>query len=711
MENKASARLIRQAQALRSSHKDIEAAQIYTDLLRREPNNTQALYDMAAILVAAGEYRSARSLIERLLILVPDHHEGLCQAGYIAACLGDTGQAGVYYQKALDIRKSPDVCNKIGKLLLDLGYLDQAVVYFQQALSLDPAQPIYGENLVTAFFKAGKFADAFQKAADLLRRFPERKRLKNYLVMVARSIEVVSYDPVLEKILLQCLEEKGVDHQSLVSAWVDTVFFSPAFAQICARLGAEPPAWPVDSLEPFAPLMGWTFFRTGVRLLLPPSVRMESVLTRLRHALALRAVQAESAGDDEIDCACALAEQCFFNEYAYALTPAEEAAVAGIKAQVAQALQSGGPWPDSPAFSLKLAVWGCYEPLRTLPALVERAEKAARSDCRPSVRDLLACQIHEPLREAALAQDIPRLGIAEDAVSQKVREQYEENPYPRWREIFSESLSPTKPEHYKPFDILVAGCGTGRQLLIEKSVYPRSRILAIDLSRASLAYARRKCEEAGLEQVAFMQADILLLGQLSRTFDLVFASGVIHHMADPEGALRLLVERLKPGGILNLGLYSALARQHIAQVRQDIAAQGVPADAGSIRAYRQRIRDAAQTGEARFNTIIKSNDFYSLSACRDLLFHVQETCYTLGQIGEMLARNGLTFLGFSMLESGVIQRFSALWPAREDALDLEKWARFEQDNPGTFVSMYQFYVCRTQEKAQALGAIPLVMAH
>ena len=40
--------------------------------------------------------------------------------------------------------------------------------------------------------------------------------------------------------------------------------------------------------------------------------------------------------------------------------------------------------------------------------------------------------IEEPLTEKMIAKDIPVLEEISDDVSLKVREQYEENPYPRW---------------------------------------------------------------------------------------------------------------------------------------------------------------------------------------------------------------------------------------------------------------------------------------
>src|ERR1051325_8984636 len=82
--------------------------------------------------------------------------------------------------------------------------------------------------------------------------------------------------------------------------------------------------------------------------------------------------------------------------------------------------------------------------------------------------------------------------------------------------------------------ILIAGCGTGKHPFWIAQCFPDARILAIDLSRANLAYARRKTREEGLPNIEYGQADILKLAGIGRIFDRIDAVGVLHHLADPE---------------------------------------------------------------------------------------------------------------------------------------------------------------------------------
>jgi hypothetical protein len=124
------------------------------------------------------------------------------------------------------------------------------------------------------------------------------------------------------------------------------------------------------------------------------------------------------------------------------------------------------------------------------------------------VRELLTQQLVEPDEEQRYRESIPRLTKVENDVSKLVKQQYEENPYPRWvhaatvgtpitvdehlrQQLPSASLRPLANER-RMIDILIAGCGTGRHPIEVAQKYLDARILAVDLSLGSLCYAKRK---------------------------------------------------------------------------------------------------------------------------------------------------------------------------------------------------------------------------
>ena len=238
--------------------------------------------------------------------------------------------------------------------------------------------------------------------------------------------------------------------------------------------------------------------------------------------------------------------------------------------------------------------------------------------------------------------------------------------------------------------MLIAGCGTGRHAAMSAAQNPDSRILAIDLSRASLAYAARRARESGLANLEFAQADILELGRLQERFDVIQCSGVLHHLQDPMAGWRLLTGLLAPGGKMKVALYSEIARRSVAAARQLIAEHEFGADPKGMRAARAAI--LALPGDHPARPVAGSIDFYSLSGCRDLLFHAREHRYTLARIAAMLGDLGLEFLGFEFEYAATRLQYVGEFPLDPAATSLANWAELETRHPDTFVAMYQFWV-------------------
>lgn len=107
-------------------------------------------------------------------------------------------------------------------------------------------------------------------------------------------------------------------------------------------------------------------------------------------------------------------------------------------------------------------------------------------------------------------------------------------------------------------------------LFQQRNPFKNCQVLAIDLSLSSLAYAKRKTDELGIKNNEYMQVDILQTKKLKRNFDIIEASGVLHHMKDPIYGWNVLLSSLKSGGLMKVGLYRKLARRHIIKTRSEI---------------------------------------------------------------------------------------------------------------------------------------------
>ena len=417
----------------------------------------------------------------------------------------------------------------------------------------------------------------------------------------------------------------------------------------------------------------------------------ERFLTLARHALLQLALEEAAPGEEGLAFACALARQCFLNDYVFSCTQEESALARSLVERVAAAEASGRP-PAAAA----LAAIATYVALGSLPF----APALLRREWPEPVCALIRQQVVEPIRERELREAMPALTPVDDEVSRRVQRQYEENPYPRWVHLPAPQPEPLEaylrrlfPQANVPqprsggLDILVAGCGTGQES-IDIALHSReARILAIDLSRASLAYAQRKTEEMGLRNLEYAQADIMALPAAGPSFDAIACVGVLHHLAAPVAGWRRLVARLRPGGLMQVGLYSEIGRRDLAAARALIAARGYAADAAGIRRCREELLDSPE-----FARLASLRDLYGLNECRDLLFHVQEHRFTLPQVKAALAALDLELLGFEVAPA-VMAEFRRRFPAASTT-DLDAWQALEAALPDTFAGMYLFWVRR-----------------
>jgi 2-polyprenyl-3-methyl-5-hydroxy-6-metoxy-1,4-benzoquinol methylase len=282
-------------------------------------------------------------------------------------------------------------------------------------------------------------------------------------------------------------------------------------------------------------------------------------------------------------------------------------------------------------------------------------------------------------------------------VSDAVRDQYEANPYPRWWApptpqpvSVAAHLAALGAPQASPLEVLVAGCGTGFEPIDMARMDPSLRITALDLSAASLAYGQRMAGALGVEIVCFVQGDILDVVELGQSFGLVSSTGVLHHMERPEDGLAALAGMLKQGGVLRVALYSERARGWVAEAHRAIAAHGWDASPEGIRAFRTHV--LALPPEAPLSRLRESDDFYTLSGCRDLCFHIREHWYRLPAIGAMLAGAGLDLL---MLDAPpeAQARFAAMH-GDADRRDLALWDQLEAAHPHLFAGMFHLWARR-----------------
>lgn len=574
---------------------------------------------------------------------------------------------------------------------------EQAEPLYHQVLTLqaDHAPALYGLGLL--LYQRGEAFAAATCCLQALQREPDQSSYRQLLARCLTSVAFTAITPPWRQAIVTCLADPTIPPQSLAVAAASVVKLELGLTEQLPHWRQEPELLTTAyQQQQLGDLLTHDLLRSLLLQTLIVDPDLEWLLTQLRQVLFLTHLETPMA-EATYDFLVALALQCFYNDYSFAVNPIEAAALGLLTLRLETALAE--ELAVSESLPQELLLYSLYASLTQLKGCDRLPLEA--SPWRSSLGSLVQVTLGHDRVEQALKAQVPCLTPIEDATSQAVRAQYETHPYPRWRQ-----LPPVVPTTIKavvqaycphweapdfldqPLPLLIAGCGTGQQAILAALSYPQAQVLAVDLSYSSLAYAARMTQELGVRNLTFYQGDILNLGRLDRPFPVIECTGVLHHLKDPLAGWRVLVNLLEPGGLMRIGLYSTQARSAVRAAQQLIQEQGFPPTDAGIRQARQKFLQLDPNHPAAGVTRI--GDFYSLSECRDLLFHVQENTFTLPQIGDCLKQLGLKFLGFE-LPASVRAAYQRLFPQDGTATNLALWDQFEAQHPNTFIGMYLFW--------------------
>lgn len=662
-----------------------------SELAEQYRNAPRVLYIRGAANAGLGRWDEAIADYRKVLRIKPDDADAHTNLGNALSTLGQYEQAVASYTKALKLKPNFHLAHyNFGNALQNLGRHEDALASYARAVRIKPDFAAAHNGLGNVLYRLKRHKAALLSYANALAVAPHRRHLWFNPARILSAISFERYDQKIEDLFLGLLEQETIVKPNQIARSILSLLKPHPLLQEALRISA---AGGVRESAPdiSSKLSGVPLFLRIAELCPIPDLEVERLLTELRKALLLGS---GSVGDTPgvLRFQTALALHCFTNEFVFAESEAERTAVEALEADIEE--QVGGGAGLDP---FKLACLASYRPLH-------RYAWSRNLTVPDSLRGLFKRQVGDVLEEASLRPNIPCLEEIDAPVSVAVREQYEENPYPRW----VNTKLPQKPlaisaivknlelrlkDDAQVFsdrpEILVAGCGTGQHSIVTASRFSNCQVLAVDLSRASLSHALRKTQELGLSNIEYMQADILDLGKLRRQFDLIESVGVLHHMADPIAGWQVLVDCLKPGGLMKIGLYSELGRKFIVEARGIISTMGLGSGDDDIRRFRQHVinHDVGDT----LKQVTRMKDFFSISSCRDLLFHVQEHRFTLPQIKEALDTLGLTFVGFEFSKKAMKRRLIREHPDPQAAYSLDAWHEFEIANPKVF-RLYQFWV-------------------
>ena len=565
----------------------------------------------------------------------------------------------------------------------------QALASYQQAIKISSTCIDAYLGMADLFRLHGNHNNALQLLSHALKIEPENSQARRQMAPLLSVLTPSCFSTELEHDLVQCLSETDIDHQILARA-VST-HISNKYPQSNTSSSAE------ITLELLRSLNKDLLFLSYLTRCINTHAGLEQWLTRIRKTLLqLANFNSSDQPSDYTELQCAIALQCFSNEYVFD-TDEEELQL------LAQAEKEMSVLNNSSAL-LTLCM---YRPLFSLVNLKIPTERLPTlSEPLPYLDLLLKRSLYNLQEEQQLQACFPSIGNLSNnpnttSISDKVRDQYEENPYPRWQIPPAPVQIPlTQVLNQLPgvernrlplqnISVLIAGCGTGFEPIELARMDKNARITALDLSTASLAYAKRMSDELHISNVSFIQGNILDATQLNEKFDLINSTGVLHHMEYPLAGWQVLCALLKSGGLMRISLYSELARRRIVPAHQRMKELKLGSSVNDIKAFRNYV--FAQPSGSPLAELAQSDDFYSVSGCRDLLFHVQEHRFTLPQLKKMIAKLELNVVGFDV-PAWALQQFQHRYPQPAATLDLEKWHEFEVSYPDTFIGMYQIWL-------------------
>jgi len=602
-----------------------EAAKLYKQVIEINPVHFFSIFHLASLFAQKKDFKKAEELLNKAVTIRPD---------YVSAY------------------------NNLGGVLLQQGKYYESLMCYQKATEIDPTH-------VNA---------------------------RNNLSILLRSIQINQISKKeninIKKLFLFLYKRNDINHAEIFRNAKSTLISDTLYNELLNILLSNSPLLKNPKVKN---LINEELFHLILQKTICEDYFLEHLLTKLRYEILIHLMN----GKDNIlkensRFIFSLSEQCFFNEYVFFQTKEEVDYIEKLKDNLEK---------DEKINELKIAFLGSYISLFSSEIIKKKLLNYKSKN--HLFNDLITMQIEEPNKEIKIKNSLKSLSKISDVVSLKVKNQYEENPYPRWRYTYDQLPTPfltrlanqIRPNRIKienKFNnpnVLIAGCGTGHHACIAKD-YLNSKVLAVDLSLSSLAYAKRKTDEFNFKNIDYLNADILELNSLNKKFDIIECIGVLHHMKDPIKGLKILLDLLEPHGLIKIGLYSKRAREHITGIRNFINEKNYKNTINDIRECRKEILN--KKANNIFKKIINRSDFYSTSSARDLMFHIQEHLFTPTQISQIILDFNLEFLGFTNEQAK--NKYSKMFPDDNNNTSIKNWDKFEENYPDAFISMYNFWL-------------------
>jgi ubiquinone/menaquinone biosynthesis C-methylase UbiE len=201
------------------------------------------------------------------------------------------------------------------------------------------------------------------------------------------------------------------------------------------------------------------------------------------------------------------------------------------------------------------------------------------------------------------------------------------------------------------YRVLIAGGGTGDSTIwLAKQLmeYPKSEVVYIDFSEASMNIAKKRANIQGITNIKWILDSILNIPKLKLgKFDYINCSGALQAMKKPDLGIKILSDVLKENGGAALMLYGQYGRVGVYQLQEllRIINKGVTNHQDKVNNTWNVLNNLPTTnwyirGLDLVGPLVDDIELY------DRLLHDQDTAHTIPQLYELTENVGLNIVTF-----------------------------------------------------------------
>lgn len=249
-------------------------------------------------------------------------------------------------------------------------------------------------------------------------------------------------------------------------------------------------------------------------------------------------------------------------------------------------------------------------------------------------------------------------------------------------------------DYWPGMRILSAGCGSNQAANLAHR-NPSAHVLGIDVSPAALAHEQTLKDKYRLDNLSLERRAIDQLDALDAEFDLIVATGVVHHLADPVDALTRLGRRLAPHGVLCVMVYGQYFRTGVYMLQELFRRLGLGQTEADVATVRRTLAGLQDDHLVR-NYMRAVDDLSHDSGIVDTFLHTQDRAYTVDECLDLVDQAGLAFQGWQenyyYHPNGQMPGDHPLFTRLEALPPRQLWAAMELHHSG--VGRHDFFCCR-----------------